>query len=73
MSDWLLDYAIPSPGLEHVQVTQDDEPLLITGTPFSGSLAVYEAFSGRFLRRVAAGNISTHALQVHGVGAEPVP
>ncbi len=73
LSDWLLDYVIPSPGLEHIQVTQDDEPLLITGTQFGGSLAVYDALSGRFLHRVAAGNISTHALQVPWSGAEPLP
>ncbi len=73
LSGWLLDSIIPNPGLEYVQVTQDDAPLLITGTQVGGSLAVYEAFSGRFLRRVATGNISTLALQVHGRGPESVP
>lgn len=63
LSDWLLDSVVPNPGLQHVQVTQDDEPLLVTGTLIGGSLAVYDALSGRFLRRVAAGNVSTNALQ----------
>ncbi len=73
LSDWLLDHVLPSPGLEHVQVTQDAEPLLITGTPFSGSLAVYDALSGEFLRRVAVGNLSTHSLQVPWSEGEPAP
>ncbi len=73
LSDWLLDHVLPNPGLEHVQVTQDAEPLLITGTPFSGSLAVYDALSGEFLRRVAAGNISTHSLQVPWSEGGPAP
>ncbi len=31
---------------------------------FSGSLAVYDALSGEFLRRVAPGNMTTLGLQV---------
>ena len=73
LSDWLLDHVLPNPGLEHVQVTQDAEPLLITGTPFSGSLAVYDALSGEFLRRMAVGNLSTHSLQVPWSEGEPAP
>ncbi len=73
LSDWLLDYGLPNPGIEHIRVTQDEEPLLITGTQFSGSLAVYDALSGTFLRRVAAGNISTYSLQVPWSEGEPAP
>jgi len=60
--DWLLG-VLPHPGIDHVQVTQDAEPLLITSGAFSGSLAVYDARSGEFLRRVFAGNTTTHLLQ----------
>ena len=73
LSSWLLDYVLPNPGLDSVQVTQDDEPLLITGTTFSGSLAVYDALNGEFLRRVATGNLSTHSLQVPWSRGEPGP
>ncbi|MEE9609578.1 MAG: amine dehydrogenase large subunit [Myxococcota bacterium] len=61
--DFLLDHVVPNPGLNQVQVTQDDAPLLITGSRFGGSLAVYDALSGEFLRRVSSGNLTIHALQ----------
>lgn len=46
-----------------ITVTQDAEPLLVTGARFGGSLAIYDAGSGAFLRRVFAGNITTQALR----------
>ncbi len=71
--DWMLDYAIPNPGLTLVQVTQDANPLLLTGSQYGGSIAVYEALSGRFLRRVSAGNLQSHVLIAPwgGPGAGP--
>ena len=33
-------------------MTQDDRPLLFTASQFSGSLGVYDAMTGIFLRRV---------------------
>ncbi|MEE8580963.1 MAG: amine dehydrogenase large subunit [Myxococcota bacterium] len=63
LSDWMLDHVIPNPGLDLVVVTQDDAPLLVTGSTMGGSLAVYDALSGEFLRRVAAGNLTTQLLQ----------
>lgn len=47
-----------------IAVTQDERPLLVTGAEFSGSLAIYDALSGEFLRRVAPGNMTTLGLQV---------
>ncbi len=44
-------------------MTQDDAPLLITGTTIGGSVAVYDALTGELLRRVPSGNLSTSALQ----------
>ena len=51
-------------GPEGVVVTQDERPLLVTGSMFSGSLAVYDALTGEFLRRVTPGNMTTLVLQV---------
>lgn len=61
---WLLDLMGARLGVGEVAVTQDDHPLLVTGSNFSGSLGVYDAFSGELLRRVAAGNMTTLALAV---------
>ena len=51
LCDWLLDTFAPA-AVSAIQVTQDDAPLLFTAEQFSGSLAVYDARSGTFLRRV---------------------
>ena len=50
LSDWLLYFAPAE--VSSIQVTQDDEPLLFTASQFSGSLGVYDAMTGEFLRRV---------------------
>ena len=44
-------------------MTRDAEPLLVTGTQMGGSVAVYDADSGRLLRRVASGNLTSHVIQ----------
>jgi methylamine dehydrogenase heavy chain len=72
LSEFLLDHVIPNPGASGVQVTQDGAPLLVTGSMYGASLAVYDAASGEFLRRVDAGGLMTHALQAPwGGGAGP--
>jgi methylamine dehydrogenase heavy chain len=50
-------------GVANIAVTQDDEPLLVAGSDFSGSLALYDALTGRFLRRVTTGNLTTVGVQ----------
>lgn len=51
-SDWLLDTFAPA-AVSAIQVTQDGEaPLLFTAAQFTGSLGVYNAMSGAFVRRV---------------------
>ncbi len=60
---WLLDNVIPSPGLDSVTVTRDDEPLLVVGSQIGGSVAVLDADSGELLRRVTSGNLTCHVLQ----------
>ena len=51
LSTWLLNGFAPAL-VSSIQVTQDDAPLLFTAAQFSGSLGVYDALTGRFLRRV---------------------
>lgn len=51
LSDWLLDHLAPA-AVSQIQVTQDDRPLLFTASQYSGSLGVYDARSGKFVRRV---------------------
>ncbi len=48
---WLLDTFAPA-AVGFIQVTQDEAPLLLTASQFFGSLGVYDALSGRLLRRV---------------------
>ena len=69
IQDWLVRY-LPDLGVGSVAVTQDDRPLLVTGSNFSGSLAIYDGLSGEFLRRVAPGNMTTLGLQTPWTGAE---
>jgi methylamine dehydrogenase heavy chain len=65
--DWLVGLA--DLGVGNVAVTQGEEPLLVTGSEFSGSLALYDATTGRFLRRTATGNTTNLFLQVPWQGA----
>jgi methylamine dehydrogenase heavy chain len=48
---WLLNTFAPA-AVHFIQVTQDDTPLLLTASEYSGSIGVYDAKSGRFARRV---------------------
>lgn len=48
---WAVDHLAP-PAIGFIQVTQDERPLLITASQFFGSLGVYDALTGEFLRRV---------------------
>jgi methylamine dehydrogenase heavy chain len=50
-------------GVDSIVVTGDDEPLLVTASTFSGSLGLYDADSGDFLRRVVVGNMTNLVLQ----------
>jgi len=59
--DWLLSLA--PLGVASLEVTQDDAPLLVTASEFSGSMGVYDAASGEFRGRVTSGNMTNLALQ----------
>lgn len=58
--DWLLGM-LPVE-ISCVMVTRDESPLLVTGSRIGGSLAVYDARSGEFLRRVSSGNLTVERL-----------
>lgn len=51
LSGWLIDLVAPA-AVGFIQVTQDDAPLLVTASQFTGSLGIYDGASGSFLRRV---------------------
>jgi methylamine dehydrogenase heavy chain len=51
-------------GADEVLVSQDDEPLLVTTSEGSGGLALYDARSGEFLRRVYTGNMANMGLEI---------
>ncbi len=59
---WLLDTVLGAE-VDAIAVTQDPEPLLVTASGFSGGLALYDARTGEFLRRVYSGNLTIVALQ----------
>jgi methylamine dehydrogenase heavy chain len=58
-----LMMSIVAPGADEVQVTQDGSPLLLTSSPGSGGLAIYDALRGEFLRRIYTGNLVNLGLQ----------
>lgn len=56
MAEWLI--AKVSMGADAVLVSQDDAPLLVTSSAGSGGLAIYDARTGEFQRRVFSGNLA---------------
>ncbi len=62
LSTWLLDTLAP-PLVSYIVVTQDAAPLLVTASQFSGSLGIYDAMSGEFLRRVGPTGWTSDVLQ----------
>jgi len=60
---WLIDTFAASLGIGEIAVTPDDRPLLVTAANYSGSVVVYDALSGDYLRRVHTGNLASLALQ----------
>jgi hypothetical protein len=59
--DWILSQA--PLGVASIVVTQDDAPLLVAGSEFSGSVAVHDAETGEFRGRVITGNMTNVVLQ----------
>jgi methylamine dehydrogenase heavy chain len=69
MAEWLMSKA--SMGADAVLVSQDDTPLLITGAAGSGGLAIYDALTGAFQRRVYSGNLANLGLELTSGWAQP--
>jgi methylamine dehydrogenase heavy chain len=61
--DGLLGLAGDALGVEEISVTQDEHPLLVTAANYAGVVAIYDARSGEFLRRVTTGNLTVLGLQ----------
>ena len=59
--DWLLDTFAPAL-VTHIEVTRDDKPLLVTASQYTGSLGVYDAITGEFIRRVMPTGWTTELL-----------
>ena len=51
LTEWAVDTFAPAE-VGFIQVTQDEAPVLVTASQFFGSLGVYDALNGRFLRHV---------------------
>ena len=66
--DWIYSLT-PGPGVDVVQVTRDARPLIVTSSMFSAGLAIYDAESGRLLRRVYTGNTENGGLLAPWAGA----
>lgn len=50
LADWVLQGLLPNPGVDRIQVTQDEQPLLVTASGFPATLSVHDATSGEHLR-----------------------
>lgn len=70
---WLIDTFAAGLGIGQIAVTPDAQPLLVTAGNYSGTIAVYDALTGEFLRRVTTGNMATLALQAPWEGGAPPP
>ncbi len=66
---FILDYLVPDLGIGQIAVTQDDEPLIVTGSNFTGMLAIYDGRTGEFRGRVVTGNMTTLLIQAPWGGA----
>lgn len=53
IASWLLYAVLPNPGVDRILVTQDEAPVLVTGTTFPSTLEVHDGRSGALLRDVA--------------------
>ena len=60
---WIVDASLPYVGIGNMIVTQGPEPRIVTGSNFSGALAIYDGLTGEFLDRVETGNMTTLILQ----------
>jgi methylamine dehydrogenase heavy chain len=69
MADLALDNLAPA-AVGFIQVTQDEQPLLFTASQFFGSLGVYDALTGDFVRRVQPTGFTSDVLLAPWGGPE---
>jgi methylamine dehydrogenase heavy chain len=50
IADWVVEHLLPNAGADSIAVTQDAEPRLLMAARTGGTLAVYDARSGAWLR-----------------------
>ena len=60
--DALSDGVGAAIGVNAIRVTQDAEPLLVTASSFTGGMAIYNALTGDFVRRIYSGNLINMAV-----------
>lgn len=60
--DALIDGVGAAIGVNAIRVTQDAEPLLVTASSFTGGMAIYNALTGDFVRRIYSGNLINMAV-----------
>src|SRR5262249_61063320 len=61
--DWLVEHVVPNEGADSIAVTQDPEPRLVMAARTGGTLAVYDARSGAWLRYLDDVGLAPGALQ----------
>lgn len=59
-------------GADEIHTTQDDAPLLVVTSKFGGGIALYDALTGEFLRRIYSGNMTNLGV-VTPFGGSPAP
>jgi methylamine dehydrogenase heavy chain len=59
---WLLERAVPDAGVDSIAVSQDDEPLLFGVSLQAGTVGVWDARSGAFLRHLENVGLAPGAL-----------
>ena len=64
VTGWLFQNLLPNPGVDRIQVTRDDRPVLVTLSAFPASLSVHDALTGEHLRDFREPGISGSLLEV---------
>ena len=64
LADWLLQALLPNPGVDRIQVTRDDAPVLVTLTAFPVLVSIHDALTGEHLRDVREAGIGGSLVEV---------
>jgi methylamine dehydrogenase heavy chain len=55
---WVLAWMLPNPGVERIAVTQDDKPVLLTGSALPPTVTVHDAMTGAVVREISEPGIA---------------